>query len=84
MLTAYNDILSLRWFRDQGRGQEAADAVKADQVLDGPWPVAVLTCKDYKDSEEKWWDLLRRFGVNSMTYHPVTRLHDPVRVVEES
>jgi hypothetical protein len=61
--------LHLRWFRDQGRGQEAADTVGAIQTTDGAWDVAILFCNSYKDSETQWWNLLNTFQVNAMTYH---------------
>lgn len=60
----------LRWFRDQGRGQEAADAVGAKQEMDGVWPVANWPCKDYKESDMRWQHLLKVYGVNAMTYYP--------------
>lgn len=62
----------LRWFRDRGRGQEAADATGAEQVFDGSWPVAVLPCPP----EEQWsvWDhLLETFDVNAMYYYPLVK-----------
>lgn len=67
-----DDQYSLRWFRDQGRGQEAADVTGADQIID-VWPQAVLPCTSYEDSEVKWRGLLNRFGVNAMTYAPFIR-----------
>ncbi len=60
----------LKWFRDQGRGQEASTAVKAvESVYDGiPWPVAVVNCTDRTHANEVWEKLYREFGVNAMTY----------------
>ena len=61
---------NLQWYRDiVPRGQEAADAVGAEQVMDGSWPVAVWPCSDPADAKQKWSRLYEEFGVNAMTYH---------------
>jgi hypothetical protein len=72
----HDDIFSLRWYRDQGRGQEAADNTNADQLMDGTWPIAVLPCDGYKDAGKRWKDLLDTYGVNATTYHPLVRAGD--------
>lgn len=61
----------LRWFRDKGRGQEAADALSGEGVIqdmDLTWPIAVWSCKTNKEAMEKWDRLWAEFKVNAMTY----------------
>jgi hypothetical protein len=60
-------VITLRWYRDKGRGQEAADHVEAKQVMDG-WPIAILECCDSDEADRRWHYLLSMFGVNAMTY----------------
>jgi hypothetical protein len=55
----------IRWFRDQRRGQEAADAMMATQTVDGSWPVAVLLCVDNADADRLWEHLYATFQVNA-------------------
>lgn len=61
--------ITLRWWRDRPRGQEAADDVGADQDMDGTWPRAVLECSDREHERRMWLYLLSRFGVNAMGYY---------------
>ena len=63
---------TLRWYRDKGRGQEAADATSANQVVD-IWPMAILPCSDHQDADRRWWDLYRTYGVNATLYYPFVR-----------
>lgn len=62
-----DDKLFLNWWRDKGRGQEAADAVGAQQPMDGTWPAAILPCATNKEANEKWDHLYKTYGVNAMT-----------------
>lgn len=64
------ECFNLQWFRDQGRGQEAADAINAEQVMYGIWPVAIWRCECRQDAEQKWQRLYAEFAVNAMTYYP--------------
>lgn len=61
-------MCELRWFRDKGRGQEAADVLGAEQTMDGSWPVATLKCERRSTADMRWWQLLVHFDVNAMTY----------------
>ncbi len=55
---------TLEWHRDKGRGQEAADAVKAEQYFQ-IWPMAKIHVTD-ENREGTWLDLLRKFNVNAV------------------
>lgn len=71
-----NKRIYLQWYRDKGRGQEAAEAMDAKQLTDY-WPIAViefpnpnqcaLAIEAARDS--LWWHLLLNYGVNAMTYY---------------
>lgn len=67
---------SLRWYRDQSRGQEAADAVACDQFHDG-WPTAQLHCRDERHATALWKYLLLTFGVNAHTHSNPTSWEYP-------
>lgn len=59
----------LQWYRDKGRGQEAAELMLAEESVD-VWPIARI----YGPAKylEKIWDvLMKRFEVNAMTWYPV-------------
>jgi predicted acetyltransferase len=60
--------IQLRWFRDQGLGQVAADAVNAEQTQIGSWPVAVLRFDTKEKADAEWWRLFQQFNVNAMTH----------------
>ncbi len=71
-----NKRIYLEWYRDKGRGQEAADAMGAKQ-LTNIWPVAVIEFPNPHQceyaiaaaAESLWWHLLLAFGVNAVTNH---------------
>lgn len=60
----------LQWYRDQGRGQEAADAIGAIQDMDGSWPTAKLPVTR-ETQDEKWRHLLHTYGINAMFYEHI-------------
>lgn len=58
----------LQWYRDKGRGQEAADAnPNAEQLVD-IWPVARIRGTN-DELLVKWKELLDTFEVNATTYY---------------
>lgn len=62
----FKDIY-LQWYRDKGRGQEAADATGAEQLVDG-WPIARIHGTN-DELRVKWRELLDTFGVNATTWY---------------
>lgn len=75
-------ITYLRWFRDKGRGQEAADATGAVQEMDGIWPIAKLPA-DSTNQEELWRMLCSEYGVNATYYQHVNVALSTVTVGSE-
>lgn len=55
----------LQWYRDKGRGQEAADALGAVQSLDGVWPIARIY-GTRAELDVKWRELYMTYRVNPM------------------
>lgn len=60
-------MIYLEWYRDQGRGQTAADCLPCVQKID-IWPVARLVCANHAESLILWWAILRLWGVNAHTH----------------
>lgn len=60
-------MIYLQWYRDQGNGQNAADATRATQMVD-VWPVARLVVESWTDADRAWSELLRVHRVNATTY----------------
>ena len=57
----------LTWFRDRGRGQEAADHCSAAVKLDtGPWPVARIYVTSETQELILWRWLYNTYRVNAM------------------
>jgi len=79
----HDDVFTLRWYRDKGRGQEAADATGATQTTD-TWPMAILPCADNQDASRRWWTLLKSYGVNATTWHPFVRSVRVARDIERA
>lgn len=69
--------ISLRWYRDQGRGQEAADDVGAEQGMDGSWPIAILHCESRYHERRMWQYLFKTFGVNAMAWYETVDNPEP-------
>jgi hypothetical protein len=61
--------ISLRWYRDRDRGQQAADTTGAEQTACGTWPMAVWPCDNATIANLRWAWLLDTFGVNAETRH---------------
>lgn len=60
----------LRWYRDKGNGQKAADAVPGIvQTEDGAWPTAEWDCDSNAEACARWEFLYKTFGVNAMTVY---------------
>jgi len=72
-MTDYEDHYTLRWYRDQGLGQVATDAVQALETEVGHWPIAVWICETEQEANDRWWRLFKEYQVNAMTYHPRIR-----------
>lgn len=58
----------LQWYRDVGRGQEACDAYKAEEAVEG-WPIARLDFKDEEEQNRIWRELLANYQINATTVY---------------
>jgi hypothetical protein len=62
--------IHLQWYRDKGRGQEAADANDYTVYqLTHVWPIGLIVCKDNEEVRARWQHLYDTYGVNAMTVY---------------